>query len=62
MENVASSGQMAEMAKCSRPSHPILPANVVLQLDLHIPNFEVLNLNTSAFSLGLNTCIEDDVE
>ena len=26
-----SSGQVAEMAKCSRPSHPILHANVVLQ-------------------------------
>ena len=32
--HVTSSGQVAEMAKCSRrPSHPILPANVVLQLD-----------------------------
>ena len=53
MENVASSGQMAEMAKCSRPSHSILHANVVLQLDLHTPNFEVLNLNTSAFFVRL---------
>ena len=34
-------------------SHPILHVNVVLQLDLHIPNFEALNLNTSAFFVRL---------
>ena len=32
---------------------PILHVNVVLQLDLHIPNFEALNLNTSAFFVRL---------
>ena len=51
--HATSPGQVAEMAKCSRPSHPILHANVVLQLDLHIPNFEALNLNTSAFFVRL---------
>ena len=34
-------------------SHPILHVNVILQLDLHIPNFEALNLNTSAFFVWL---------
>ena len=51
--HVTSSGQVAEMAKCCRPSHPMLPANVVLQLDLHIPNFEALNLNTSTVFVRL---------
>ena len=32
---------------------PVLHADVVLQLDLHVPNFEVLNLNTSAFLVRL---------
>ena len=33
--------------------NPVLHADVVLQLDLHVPNFEVLNLNTSAFLVRL---------
>ena len=32
---------------------PVLHADVVLQIDLNIPNFEVLNLNTSAILVRL---------
>ena len=45
--HVTSSGQMADMAKCNRPSHE------VLQHDLHMPNFETMNLNTSTFFVRL---------